>query len=256
MSRSDKLLVVNADDLGRTPGISAGIFEAHAHGLVTSATLMVGFAAAVEAAAVLARYPQLGVGLHVTLTGARPTLRPGEVPSLVDDEGRFPAKPEGMRAPRLAEVLAEVDHQLERFRDLTGRLPTHLDSHHHSHRHPVVLEALVAVARRHRLPVRCSSPAVAARLAAEGVATTDRFAERFFGADATREVLSEILAGIAPGSTELMCHPAHVDAELRGSSSYVDDRERELAVLTDPAMRVEVERLGVRLVDFRTACAS
>ncbi len=27
-----KLLIVNADDFGRTPGINAGIFEAHARG--------------------------------------------------------------------------------------------------------------------------------------------------------------------------------------------------------------------------------
>ena len=32
-------LVVNADDLGRTIGINEGIFTAHRHGLVSSATV-------------------------------------------------------------------------------------------------------------------------------------------------------------------------------------------------------------------------
>ena len=251
-----KLLVVNADDLGRTPGVDAGIFEAHARGIVTSATLMVGFPAAVAAAARLGEFPQLGVGLHVTLTGARPTLPPERVTSLVDAEGRFAAKPEGLGALELSQVLAEVHHQLARFRELVGRPPTHLDSHHHSHRHPVVLEALVLVAHEHRLPVRCSSPAVRERLVAAGVPTTDSFVERFFGEQATRTVLGEILAGLLPGSTEIMCHPAHVDAELAASSSYAVPRERELAVLTDPAIRLEVERLGIRLVGFPEACAS
>ena len=73
---ADKLLIVNADDLGRTPGINAGIFEAHDRGLVTSATLMVGYPAAVAAAREAAARPGLGVGLHVQLTGGVPTLPP------------------------------------------------------------------------------------------------------------------------------------------------------------------------------------
>jgi len=36
-----KRLVVNADDFGRTPGVNAGVVEAHLHGIVTSATVMV-----------------------------------------------------------------------------------------------------------------------------------------------------------------------------------------------------------------------
>ncbi len=146
MTRS---IVVNADDLGRTVGINEGIFEAHERGLVTSATLMVNFPAAGDAAAELTRHARLGVGLHVTLTGATPALPLDEVPSLVDAEGRFPRKPELIERFEPAEVTAEIRRQLAIFVELTGRLPTHLDSHHHAHREPVVLDALVAVARAH-----------------------------------------------------------------------------------------------------------
>lgn len=102
MPETEKRLIVNADDLGRTPGINAGIFEAHARGLVTSATLMVGFTPAKEATDAWARSPEIGIGLHVALTGGRPILPSEEVPSLVDGEGRFPAKPDGLEggAPR------------------------------------------------------------------------------------------------------------------------------------------------------------
>jgi predicted glycoside hydrolase/deacetylase ChbG (UPF0249 family) len=61
MTGGDRWLVVNADDLGRTRGINAGAFAAHRNGLVTSATLMVGFAAAEEAARALAA--ELGLRL-------------------------------------------------------------------------------------------------------------------------------------------------------------------------------------------------
>ena len=46
-----RYLIVNADDLGRSPGVNRGVIEAHAGGIVTSASLMVRWPAAAEAAA-------------------------------------------------------------------------------------------------------------------------------------------------------------------------------------------------------------
>ncbi len=243
-------LIVNADDLGRSDGINRGVFAAHERGIVTSATLMVGFPAAERAAAELARHPRLGVGLHVTLTGAAPTLPPRDIPSLVDENGLLPRKPDLLGDVSPGDVLAEVSNQLALFRRLTGRLPTHLDSHHHSHRHPVVLAALLAVAREHALPVRRSSETVAARAAAAGVRTTDRFEEGFFGATVSAATLVALARGLAPGVTELMCHPGYADDELRRESGYADDRDREIAALTDPAVAAAIRELGVELIHF------
>ena len=245
-----KRLIVNADDLGRTPGINTGIFEAHERGLVTSATLMVGFPSAEEAAGTWLRTPGIGVGLHVALTGGRPLSAAGDVPSLVDEEGRFPAKPEGLSRARSDEVMAEVEAQLERFRVLTGRLPTHLDSHHHSHRLPVVRDALVSLAKRYGLPVRKASAEVGEHLDREGIATSSVFIESFFGDEARLEVLLRILETLTPGTTELMCHPARVDEALRRNSSYVDERERELAALIHPEAIRTVREHKIFLTHF------
>ena len=245
-------LIVNADDLGYTPGVTAGIFEAHRRGLVSSTTFMVGCPAAADAARELDRYPDLGVGLHVTLTGGGPPVSPPEVvPSLLDADGRLPRYPQvfpGAAEP--AEVLTEVRTQLDRFRQLTGRMPTHLDSHHHSHRVPVVLDALVTVALETGLPVRSSGPEVGARLRRAGVPTTDVFVESFFGDEATLDHLIAILDDLGSGVTEVMCHPAHVDEALRRSSSYVDDRVRELEVLTSAAALDAVRELDLTLDHF------
>jgi predicted glycoside hydrolase/deacetylase ChbG (UPF0249 family) len=35
-----RLLIVNADDFGLTPGVSAGILDAHRHGIVTSTSVI------------------------------------------------------------------------------------------------------------------------------------------------------------------------------------------------------------------------
>ncbi len=255
-SSGNRVLIVNADDLGRTSGINSGIFEAHNDGLVTSATLMVAYAAAEEAASRLDDFPDLGVGLHVALTGG-PSILPAErLPSLTDGLGRLPAKPEGLVQPALEEVMLEARAQFDRFLELTGRLPTHLDSHHHSHRHPVVCEALIALAREHDLPIRNASPDVGELVRRQGVTTTDSFVEDFFGEDAQLGNLIGILGNIRPGVTEIMCHPARVDDELRSSSSYADERDRELEVLTSAPALQAVQELGLRSAHFGTAWKS
>ena len=47
---ANKKLIVNADDFGQSPGINKGIIKAREKGIVTSASLLVRYPAAVEAA--------------------------------------------------------------------------------------------------------------------------------------------------------------------------------------------------------------
>src|SRR6187397_57581 len=81
-------LVINADDLGFAPGVNRGIFEAHAAGTVTSASMMVTTPAFAEAAErVRSDATQLGVGLHLNLVVGAPL---SSAPTLVDPEtGHF-----------------------------------------------------------------------------------------------------------------------------------------------------------------------
>jgi hypothetical protein len=247
-----KRLIVNADDLGRTVGINQGIVEAHRHGIVTSATVMVNYPAAREVAAIARENPGLGLGLHVQLSGGPSALPPERLASVVSPAGRLPDKPEGLKDPDPAEVLAEARAQLARFLEIVGRLPTHFDSHHHSHRTPAVFEAVLTLGRETGRPVRNPSPALAERLRREGIRTTDRFLEGFFGDAATLEGLLGILGRLAPGTTELMCHPAVVDEELRTSSSYAEPRARELRALTHEDAKRAVREAGIELVHFAT----
>lgn len=250
MNEKQRQVIVNADDLGRTSGINEGIFAAHDKGLVTSATLMVIYPAAEEAAAALERYPDLGVGLHVQMSGGTPLLPAGSVPSLVDGEGRFPAKPDGHESPAADQIRVEVLAQFERFRELTGRLPTHFDGHHHCLRQPLIGEALIEVARQWELPIRRASGQVADWLRQTGVPTTDVFVEDFYGEEARLDSLLRMLAAVEPGTTEIMCHPGLSDDGLRSDSSYADQREEELAILTHPDAHRALELHEIQLTHF------
>jgi len=246
-----KRLIVNADDLGRTEGINEGIFDAHRRGIVTSATMMVNYPAARRVAALSRDSPALGIGLHLALSGGVPALPPEQLRSMVDANGLLPAKPAGLAGADRAEVLAEVRAQLRRFREIMGRDPTHFDSHHHSHREvPAVFDAILTLAWETGLPVRSASPAMAAQLRSEGVPTPDHFVEEFYAEGATLNALIGIVEELPMGTSELMCHPAVVDEELRSRSGYAEARTRELDVLTNAAVRQAVRRSGIKLISF------
>ncbi|MGA2094374.1 MAG: ChbG/HpnK family deacetylase, partial [Sedimentisphaerales bacterium] len=68
----DGRLIINADDFGLCRGVNKGIAEAHATGVLTSATLMANMPAAEEAVEIAHKLSNLGVGVHLNLTEGKP----------------------------------------------------------------------------------------------------------------------------------------------------------------------------------------
>ena len=208
-----KLLIVNADDFGASPGTNRGILESHQSGIVTSTSLLVGAAASAAAAELAAGAPDLSVGLHADLDG-------------VDPE----------------QIGGALERQLDRFAALMGAAPTHLDTHHDTHRHPRAYPAVVAFARRHGLRLRGHAR----------IRVCTKFYGQWGGETHAEQIsvagLERVLADIADLVTELTCHPGYPDAALR--TSYDAERELEVRTLCDPAARDVVARLGFRLTGF------
>ena len=202
-------LIVNADDLGYTEGVTRGILEAHTRGIVTSASLMVDVPAAEHAVRLARATPRLAVGLHAVLDGVPPD-----------------------------ECESELLRQLSRFEQLTGRRPTHLDSHHHVHRQERLEPAFVAFAERNGLPLRDHS-----------VPHCGLFYGRWDGTSHFEQIAVDsmlaILGSLEADVVELGCHPGHSDGL---DSSYTVEREHELRTLTDPRVRAAVADLGIELI--------
>src|SRR6478736_3085115 len=110
---AERFLIVNADDFGQSPGVNRGIIKAHEQGIVTSASLMVRWPAAPDAAAYAVAHPQLSVGLHFDL---------GE---WACREGAWLPVYEVTSIDQLESVQEELSRQLTAFRRLLGREPTH-----------------------------------------------------------------------------------------------------------------------------------
>lgn len=249
-----KRLIVNADDFGRAAGVNAGILRAHRAGIVTATTLMVGAPMAEEAARIARATPTLDVGVHLTLTYARPVSDPARIPSLVEPDGSFPRVPAAFvgsgRADR-DEALLEYRAQLARARELVGRAPTHLDSHHWIHDEPALEWAITALARETGTAVRPHDDAQRDRLRASGVRTVDTYRRDFqHEGRISVSALERILADVGDGVTELGCHPGESDAELERTSAYAKLRVEELATLTDPRTKAAVARNAIALSDY------
>lgn len=230
MAEPARYLIVNADDFGASRGVNRGIVESHESGIVTSASLMVERPAAEEAARYARGGSELGVGLHFELE-EKPRLR---VPGRRSRRTKLPAEDEMRKRARA---------QLDRFRELVGGEPSHLDSHHHVHRREPARSVLVELAEETGVPLRELDPRI-------------RFCGDFYGQLEGRpwpegilpETLVELVESLPAGITELGCHPGYAD-DL--DTWYRKERAQEIVALCDPSVREAIDRLGIELVTFR-----
>jgi predicted glycoside hydrolase/deacetylase ChbG (UPF0249 family) len=220
---AQRTVIVNADDFGENAGVNRGIIEAHERGIVTSASLMVGQPGTAAAVALARQRPDLSLGLHVNL----------------DRVGA------GLIGQERLEVLGrEIERQFKAFTDLTGGLPTHLDSHHHVHRQLNVARLFLALSQRHGIPLRGFSDVVylGGFYAQWDYGKLDR-------SHISVDYLLALLSKAGPGFTEIGCHPGYAD--FASDAAYSWQREVELQALTDPRARAGLTGLGVRLASYR-----
>lgn len=226
-----RYLIVNADDFGHSSAVNRGVIHAHDHGIVTSASLMVRWPAAAEAAEYARNRPGLSLGLHL-------------------DFGEWAYKDENWRPvykvvplDEVTELRHEVLHQIAAFRTLTGRDPDHIDSHQHVHLRELVRSVVLEEALESRAPVRDCNLEI-------------RYCGCFYGQTAegspyaegiTSDALIEILSQLPPGITELACHPGK--GEVR-NTTYIEERAAEVKTLCDARVRSALIEMGIELCGF------
>jgi chitin disaccharide deacetylase len=156
-------LVVNADDLGISVQTNNAIHSSYRDGMLTSASLMANgpaFDAAIEQ--VVQSSPQLGIGVHLSLTSGRSVCGRNEVPLLVDDRSLFRHGFLSLwrlirRQPQTAleQINREVRAQIARV-IAAGVSIDHLNSHRHVHMLPGIIEVVASEAARHNVWMRWS----------------------------------------------------------------------------------------------------
>lgn len=253
-------LVINADDFGFTSDVNAGIVQAHRQGVLTSTTLMANGEAFADAVRLARETPTLDIGCHLVLVQGH---------SLVT--GRpFPETPREVVfsiLQRRFDVYAELRAQIEAV-IASGVSPSHLDSHKHSHIHPSVFRIVVRLAKEFNIPfvrlpldrtaplarVPCSfiDPLYRRVAGRHGVRMTDHFLGYRLTGTLNEESFRQALSSLEEGTTEFMCHPGYLGAELKSARTRLrESRVQELEALTSPRIRQFILESGIELATYR-----
>lgn len=228
-----RYLIVNADDFGMSPGVNRGIIKSHECGIVTSASLLVRWPAAAEAASYGRRQDNFSLGIHADLG------------QWVYRAGKWFPNYQRVNMNDAKEVEKEIASQVAVFLKLVGKPPTHLDSHQHVHRREPVRSILLQLANKFKIPLRSYSPRV-------------QYCGKFYGQTArglpNPSVLSvsgllTILKSLPSGYTELGCHPGEANDV---QTEYRVERLHEMNILCNPQIRKDLTALGIQLCSFDT----
>lgn len=257
---SDRLIIINCDDIGSSHSANVASEAAMRSGIATSATLMVPCPWAREA---VERFKDLDVGIHLTLTAEYPTYRwrsLTDAPSLRDAQGYMPRSAAELwqRADPVeveAECRAQIDQALAWGVDIT-----HLDNHMGTLQVSEKLFPIyVKLAKEYKLPLRMAGKSADAQLGFRSRAQADEaqivYPDHFsfqWGRKMMREVFDLYLAAPRPGVTEMILHCVEDTPELRAyDQTEIAIRIHDAEVGIDPAMKKKFDASGVKRISFR-----
>jgi predicted glycoside hydrolase/deacetylase ChbG (UPF0249 family) len=228
-------LILTADDFGRSRENNAGVMAAFQSNCITTASLMVGEPAVMEAVDFI-RTNSCPIGLHICLSDGDPVSPPERIALLVDPEtGRFPLDETRLFKAVLSregrrQIRTEVAAQLQVYSWLNLACD-HLDVHRNSHRHPLVANEIFKLAAKQKIqkvripydppigrrrrpadPLRYARCSVLRRLATYyGLTAPDYSINRLWN---DPERLLGLIATLPPShSTELYFHPVVTDSD-------------------------------------------
>ena len=245
-------LIVNADDFGFSPQVNEGVCEAFLHGIVTDASLLV-YSPHAPHAVKLAEGASFPIGIHVDLVT---TFIPTQS-TLLGPEGdlvrelfrreydKQPGVP--FSCDRLIGIRNEIRNQIDRFVQMAGRLPTHLDYHFGLHYLPEVMAMYLTVAEEYQLPARWGRQYAGKNPYS---LSPDGLCDQFRGVDTGgTDLFLDLVRKPWEGLLEMMCHPGYFTPDGL-MDTYNRERENELRVLTDPRLKSELDKLGIELVNY------
>lgn len=279
MPPCDRILLVNADDLGLHEDINRGIETAHMDGIVTSASLSAVGEAFVDALALCRRCPELDIGVHLTLVEEKPLTDPARLGGLVTRAGCFPGSHKGLLTRVVsgrvspAALRRELGAQVERIIQ-AGITPSHIDAHQHVHLLPGIWPAVLELAREYGIPwvrlprfspLREGGPSPVVAVLRGGANALERFRRASLGSlrapgstpalglsgHLTTDGILSGLSLVPSGSVaELVTHPGITTTALKDRYRWGYDWTGETAALNDPELREALQRAGFVLSSF------
>ena len=267
---TDKLLIVNGDDVGMCHSANLATIESLEQGHMRCATIMVPCPWFPEIATYAKEHPEKDFGIHLCHTSEWTKYRWGpvapreQVPGLVDPHGYlWPEIPEVYAHATPEQALIEGRAQIKRAL-AAGVDVTHLDSHMGTLQyHPDYMKSYLQLAVEFDLPVRMASQETLARMghpeirdqfAARGIVSPDYFVfdELKNEKNGVKEFWLEVVKNLKPGVTELYIHAGLPNDELKAITGSWATRAEEFEVFThNAAMKRIIADQKIILIGYR-----
>lgn len=148
-------IIINADDLGMSDFVNSQIEECINQGVVTSCTLMANAPAFEGGVYIAQKYPDISVGVHLNLIEFAPLTNVdifkkhgivGEDGSFIEGAIRVMSIDEELKRA----IFEEWDAQICKVEDM-GIVPSHCDSHEHTHTISALQDILCKVLDKHHI---------------------------------------------------------------------------------------------------------
>jgi predicted glycoside hydrolase/deacetylase ChbG (UPF0249 family) len=266
---TDKVLIINVDDVGNSHAANAAVIDAMENGLATSSTIIVPGPWFPEIAAYAKAHPSSDFGVHLCHTSEWKTLKWGpianksDVPGLVDPQGYlWPDIMSVYKNSTPEQAYIEARAQIKKALD-AGVDVTHLDSHMGTLQYnEAYFQVYRRLAKEFDLPLRMGSQELLAaqggahqrsQLDSDGTIYPDYL---IYGARKKDESVPDYwkreLNSLKPGVTELFIHASVPGDEIKHITNTWEDRATEYELFTrDPEVRRILETQGVKRIGFR-----
>lgn len=249
--------IINADDFGMSEAFNYGVIKAYRDGVASSSSLMANMPAAEHAVRLAREYSGLFIGQHTNFVLGKPCAPADKLPSMVDGNGNFHRSGEyrsGRRSFVYEEVRLETIAQMERFKELTGHYPEHIEGH--AVGGEVIDRAFLDIAKEYGIhtSVFTGTHNEPQEGYAEVVfAITPQYNDILNRGVSVDNFLNDDLGILKENKgrvVELHFHPGFLDQFILDNSTLTLPRCRDLETLCDPRVREWLERNGVELVSF------
>lgn len=259
-------VVISGDDFGISEAFNIGALWAWNQGVVSVLALMVNLPTSEHALELRRRYaPSAPLSLHFNVVLGDPVSDPLSIPSLVDDEGHFhrsfmwrsddfnDKKCCGSVYPDRIDVEREALAQIERYRELVGCYPSHIDCH--SVMVKPVAQALHGISCA--LGIHCEgssivpgSPITCGESMPKG-GNRERIAITSRGSTVEDWERDAFAIESCPLDVAVVhVHPGYIDQRLLDSTSMIDARCRDCETMTDPRVRETLALRGIEVVTY------
>ena len=258
-----RLLIINADDFGRSHASNEATLRALKDGVVSSTTLMVPCPWALHAMQLLSEHPDMSFGVHLTVVCDVPHYRCGpltsrdKVPSLVDESGFFYMTDrihQWLAQVRLSELETEFRAQIEAVL-AAGLSPTHLDWHClYNGGRADIFELTVKLAQEYGLAVRVFDQSTGEALQQKALPTNDHDVLDSYRLAVVEKSAryAQLLRDLPSGLSEWAVHPALGTPEMQAiEPESWQVRQTDFDFLISQEARSISEQEGIVLLSYK-----